>query len=249
MRILLTNDDSHDSPLFLLAIQILKELGELEIVVPAEEQSWKGKAMTRFGELYTDRIDLHGTPAWSVSGTPADCVNLAIYNLLDTPPDIVVSGINIGHNTGLSFFMASGTLGACFEANIAGIPAIALSQGMTREDHRAWYSERAFPPDSLTRLEDQVRKLLPAIWTSYVATLSEPITWSFNIPDQCRTMDLVETRMGRTYYGQCFSRRGDQYYHNLQPFRIDDAPDTDQAVVFGGNVSATRIDIREIGQG
>jgi 5'-nucleotidase len=249
MRILLTNDDSHDSPLFLLAIQILKDLGDLEIVVPAEEQSWKGKSMTRFGTLYTDRIDLHGTSAWSVSGTPADCVNLAIYNLLDAPPDIVVSGINIGFNTGLGFFMASGTLGACFEANIAGIPAIALSQGLTREDHRAWYSERRFPPDALVRLDGQVRALLPVIWSSYAAVLTEPITWSFNIPDECRDLTLVETRLGRTFYGQCFSQRGDQYYHDLKRFEIDDAPDTDQTVVFGGNVSATRIDIREIGQG
>ena len=82
MRILLTNDDSHDSPLFLMIIQMLQELGELTIVVPAQEQSWKGKSMTRFGELYVDRIDLHGTAAWSVSGTPADCVNLAIAKLL-----------------------------------------------------------------------------------------------------------------------------------------------------------------------
>lgn len=249
MRILLTNDDSHDSPLFLLAIEILKKLGELEIVVPAEEQSWKGKSMTRFGMLYTDRIDLHGTPAWSVSGTPADCVNLAVYNLLPAPPDIVVSGINIGHNTGLGFFMASGTLGACFEANIAGIPAIALSQGMTREDHRAWYSERSFPAASLALLDEQIRALLPGIWASYVTTLNEPVTWSFNIPHQCQNLNPVETRLGRTFYGQCFSQRGDQYYHDLQPFRIDDHPDTDQAVVFGGSVSATRIDIREIGQG
>ena len=49
MRILLTNDDSHDSPLFLLAIKVLEGLGDLTIVVPAQEHSWKGKSMTRFG--------------------------------------------------------------------------------------------------------------------------------------------------------------------------------------------------------
>ena len=67
MHILLTNDDSHDSPLFLLAITILQSFGDLSVVVPAEEQSWKGKSMTRFSDLYVDRIDLHGTPAWSVT--------------------------------------------------------------------------------------------------------------------------------------------------------------------------------------
>jgi 5'-nucleotidase len=249
MRILLTNDDSHDSPLFLLAIRVLKDLGELTVVVPAQEQSWKGKSMTRFGELYVDRIDLHGTPAWSVSGTPADCVNLAIYNLMDAPPDIVVSGINIGINTGLGFFMASGTLGACFEANIARIPAIALSQAMAYEDYKSWDTQRTFAADSLARMETNTRQLLPLIWEDYVRPLDQPITWSFNLPDHANGLEVIETRLGQTFYGQCFSQRGDQYYHDLQRFDIDPSPDSDQAVVFGGNVSATRIDISEIGQG
>lgn len=248
MRILLTNDDSHDSPLFLLAIRILQAHGELTVVVPAQEQSWKGKSMTRFGELYVDRIDLHGTAAWSVSGTPADCVNLAIYNLMDTPPDAVVSGINIGINTGLGFFMASGTLGACFEANIARIPAFALSQALTGEDFRRWYTERAFSPSTLERMSAATEKLLPSIWSEYVETTREPVTWSFNLPDPGRNLDIVRTRLGRTYYGQCFSRRGDQYFHDLQPFEPDKAPDTDQAVVGRGQVSATRIDLAVIGQ-
>ncbi len=248
MRILLTNDDSHDSPLFLLAIEILRELGDLSVVVPAQEQSWKGKSMTRFGELYVDRIDLRGSAGWSVSGTPADCVNLAIYNLMDVPPDIVVSGINIGLNTGLGFFMASGTLGACFEANIARIPAIALSQAMTFEDHKAWYTERVFAADSLLRMETSTRQLLPMIWENYVLALDRPITWSFNIPDHCKSFDVIETRLGQTYYRQCFTQRGDQYYHDLRRFEIDSSPGSDQAVVFAGNVSATRIDISEIGQ-
>ena len=248
MRILLTNDDSHDSPLFLLIIEILRELGDLTVVVPAQEQSWKGKSMTRFGELYVDRIDLRGTSAWSVSGTPADCVNLAIYNLMEAPPDIVVSGINIGINTGLGFFMASGTLGACFEANIARLPAIALSQAMAFEDHRSWYAERTFAAESLERMGSYARRLLPVIWENYVQELDSPITWSFNIPDHCRSLDVTETRLGRTFYGRCFSQRGDQYYHDLQRFEIDQSPDSDQAVVSGGNVSATRIDITEIGQ-
>lgn len=248
MRILLTNDDSHDSPLFLLAIALLQEYGELSVVVPAEEQSWKGKSMTRFNELYVDRIDLHGTPAWSVTGTPADCVNLAIYNLMNEPPDLVVSGINIGINSGLGFFMASGTLGACFEANIARIPAIALSQALTREDFGAWYNTRSFPQASLARMQAATRELLPVIWNDYALTLDEPVTWSFNIPDPPLHPEIVRARLGRTYYRQCFSQRGDQFYHDLQPFEIDPAPDTDQAVVAAGNVSATRIDLSEIGQ-
>lgn len=248
MRILLTNDDSHDSPLFLLAIKVLEDLGDLTVVVPAQEHSWKGKSMTRFGELYVDRIDLHGTPAWSVSGTPADCVNLAIYNLMDEPPDIVVSGINIGINTGLGFFMASGTLGACFEANIARIPAIALSQAMSFEDHKMWYSERRFAEPALERMTGSVSEVFPRIWEDYALKMNSPITWSFNLPDHTGDLEIIRTRLGQTFYQQCFSQRGDQYYHDLQRFPIDEAPDSDQAVVFGGHVSVTRIDLAEIGQ-
>ena len=167
MHILLTNDDSHDSPLFLLAIEILQGLGDVSIVVPAQEQSWKGKSMTRFGELYVDRIDLHGHAAWSVSGTPADCVSLGIYNL----------------------FMASGTLGACFEANIARLPAIALSQAMTFEDHRAWYTTRSFPEASLERMAGNTRKVLPEVWQEFAVSHHEPVTWSINLPDPCESPD------------------------------------------------------------
>lgn len=248
MRILLTNDDSHDSPLFLLAIEVLQNLGDLTVVVPAEEQSWKGKSMTRFGELYVARIDLHGTPAWSISGTPADCVNLAIYNLMQEPPDIVVSGINIGINTGLGFFMASGTLGACFEANIARTPAIALSQAMSSEDHRTWYTQRRFSADTLARMTSATRKLFPAIWQDYALKLDSPVTWSFNLPDRSDSLEIVRARIGQTYYRRCFSQRGDQYFHDLQKFDIDKAADTDQAVVSSGRVSATLIDLSEIGQ-
>jgi 5'-nucleotidase len=248
MRILLTNDDSHDSPLFLLAISVLEKLGELTVVVPAQEQSWKGKSMTRFGELYVDRIDLHGTPAWSVTGTPADCVNLGIYNLMDEPPDIVVSGINIGINTGLGFFMASGTLGACFEANIARIPAIALSQAMSREDHKNWYTDRRFSAEALERMTTSVTSVFPRIWAEYALPMNSPITWSFNLPDHTGDLEIIRTRLGQTFYQQCYSQRGDQYYHDLQRFPIDDAADSDQAVVFDGHVSATRIDLSEIGQ-
>ena len=103
MRILLTNDDSHDSPLFHYTIEALSLIGDVDIVVPATEQSWKGKAMTRVGGLKVEDIDLFGTLGKSVTGTPADCVNLAIHNLLEHRPDVVVSGTNIGKNVGVGF--------------------------------------------------------------------------------------------------------------------------------------------------
>ncbi|MCZ6773739.1 MAG: 5'/3'-nucleotidase SurE [Proteobacteria bacterium] len=249
-NILLTNDDSHDSPLFHHTIDALARLGDLTVVVPAEEQSWKGKSMTRYGPLYAEHIDIHGYPAWSVTGTPADCVNLAIYNLLDQRPDIVVSGINIGKNVGLGFMFSSGTVGACFEANIAGIPALALSQELNPEDFQHWDRERGFKADIAAQLKSLSDHLIPLVWKDLVAIGDpEPTTWNVNFPfTQSRAADIVITRLGHTYYEGCFVRRGDQFHHGLSSVQIDPRQDTDEMVIQSGRVSATKLDMRVLGQ-
>ncbi len=249
-RILLTNDDSHDSPLFHDAIDALQRIGEVDIVVPATEQSWKGKSMTRHGAIYAERIEIHGTPAWSVTGTPADCVNLGLYNLLDVRPDIVVSGINIGKNIGLSFLFASGTVGACLEANIAGLPALALSQELTSEDFWYWDANRAFRDDTRATVKALSASLIPRLWQELIVPgHHEPTTWNVNFPQFAEAVPpLVHTRLGHSYYHGCFKQRGDQYHHNLTTAVVDPAPDTDDAAVKAGQVSVTLIDMRTLGQ-
>lgn len=249
-RILLTNDDSHDSPLFHYTIAALNDIGEVDVVVPAEEQSWKGKAMTRHGPLYADRIDLHGTPAWSVTGTPADCVNLAIHNLLGARPDIVVSGTNIGKNVGLGFIFASGTVGACLEANIAGLPALALSQELAPHHFRQWMAERSFLPETVAELRALLTRLIPLVWDKLGLAGHVPATtWNVNFPAVALDeIAIVKTRIGHTTYEQCFTQKGDQFHHDLSNAHIDESPDTDNFVVRGGNVSATEIDMRVLGQ-
>ena len=250
LKILLTNDDSHDSPLFHFTIEALRLIGDVEVVVPAEEQSWKGKAMTRVGALYTDRIDLHGTPAWSVTGTPADCVNLAIHNLLDERPDIVVSGTNIGKNVGIGFIFASGTVGACIEANIAGLPALALSQELTPIHFQQWMMSRSFSPDLSAQLRSGLMRLIPEVWEGLGIRADAPATtWNVNFPSVVADdVAIIKARIGHTFYDRCFTQKGDQYHHNLKDVHVDDAADTDDCVVRAGNVSATEIDIRVLGQ-
>jgi 5'-nucleotidase len=250
--ILLTNDDSHDSPLFLRAIAALATLGEVHIVVPATEQSWKGKAMTRHGPLYAERIDLHGWAAWSVTGTPADCVNLGIHELLPARPAMVVSGINIGKNVGLGFLFSSGTVGACLEANIAGLPALALSQELSPEDFRYWDEHRAFQPALNASIERSVASLVPRVWQALIAPgHDQPTTWNVNFPaptTQSTEPQLVRARLGHSWYRGCFRRVGDRYHHALSTAEIDPAPDTDDAVLQAGQVSITLIDMRVLGQ-
>jgi 5'-nucleotidase len=250
-RILLTNDDSHDSPLFHFVIEALRSLGDLHIAVPATEQSWKGKSMTRYGPLYAERIAIHDFPAWSVTGTPADCVNLACYNLLEAPPDIVVSGINIGKNVGLGFVFASGTVGACLEANIAGLPALALSQELTREDFIHWDQQRAFREDTSAALKQSIAALVPRIWAQFVTPyFAAKTTWNVNFPfTPGQVPEIHRTRLGYTTYRDCFRQRGDQYHFGLAAADLDPAPDTDDATLKAGHVSATLLDIRTFGQG
>lgn len=250
LRILLTNDDSHDSPLFHYAIDALRALGEVAIAVPATEQSWKGKSMTRYGPLYAERIEIHDCTAWSITGTPADCVNLALYHLLEQRPDIVVSGINIGKNVGLGFVFASGTVGACLEANIAGLPALALSQELARDDFLHWDRERRFRTDTSAVLARLVETLVPQVWHALVEShLDQATTWNVNFPfTPHATPDIRRTRLGFTTYRDCFRRKGDQYHFGLASADIDPDEDTDDTTLKAGHVSATLLDIRTFGQ-
>lgn len=252
MKILLTNDDSHASPLFEYAIEKLKTMGDLKIVVPKEEQSWTGKSITRFKHLYVDEITLYGHPAHCLDGTPADCINWGIYHLYENRPDLVVSGINIGINSGLGFALSSGTIGACFEANIAGVPGVALSQDFSHEVFRHWLENRVLPPDVLEHLRKQNASLLNDVFAELLnqeRILEQPVTWNVNLPyralPECKP---VRTFLGHTFYSSCFRRRGDRFHHDLDPPLPDRRHQADGTVVRAGNISITKIDIRDLGR-
>ncbi|NLC71363.1 MAG: hypothetical protein GX751_08410 [Desulfuromonadaceae bacterium] len=253
MEILLTNDDSHRSPLFEFIIEKLDALGRLTIVVPKEEQSWTGKSITRFRHLYVDEIKLFGRNAFCLDGTPADCINWGIYHLYeDRRPDLVVSGINIGVNTGIGFALSSGTIGACLEANIASVPGVALSQDFDLVCFRHWLEKRALPQSVLGRLREQTETLLDRIFGRFregEGFLSRPVTWNINLPFVARPdWRMVDAFLGHTWYASCFRRAGDRFYHDLDPPRQDDRLGADGAVVRSGHVSITEIDIRALGR-
>jgi len=129
MRILLSNDDGIDAPGLAAMAGVLSGLGELTVVAPAAPQSAVGQAITVRRPMAVRRVGMAGVAdagAWSLDGTPADCVRLAIRKLLDRPPDLVVSGINSGANVGVHVFY-SGTVGAAAEGAICGVPAAAFS--------------------------------------------------------------------------------------------------------------------------
>ena len=126
-RILLTNDDGIAAPGLLAAADALKALGEVQIVAPAENQSAKGTALTTADPIHRTDVTLpNGMAAIGLTATPATTTRIALTKIVIARPDLVVSGINHGVNTGLAAYI-SGTVAAAREAASMGIPAIASS--------------------------------------------------------------------------------------------------------------------------
>ncbi|MFM1846647.1 MAG: 5/3-nucleotidase SurE [Pseudomonadota bacterium] len=252
MKILLTNDDSHISPLLGFIIKKLRSLGELTVVVPKHEQSWKGKSMTRFAFVHAEPIELFGHPSFTVDGTPADCVNVGIYHLCNGKPDLVVSGINAGLNAGMGFVFSSGTIGACLEGNIGGIPGIALSQAFDTETMNHYAAEYALPPETHTRLEAQTGPLLDRVFKVFAAhpsLLGQPITWNVNLPFHADpAVELRPTSMGRSTYGNFFARTEIHFEHRLREVFPDMTPGNDIHTIRAGHISITPLDMRAFGQ-
>jgi len=252
MEILLTNDDSHDSPLFHFLIDRLQVIGRVTITVPNEEQSWTGKSMTRFRKLRHRQVQIHGHAAHTLDGTPADCANFGIYHLYESKPDLVVSGINIGINTGVAYAMSSGTIGACLEANIAGIPAVALSQELSMEVYWEFTRNRRMSDEVTGRLDAQTAEVLGRLFGDLRGKqdlLTRPVTWSANIPYRTRdSWEIVPAALGHSFYGSCFEAADGGYQHNVAGTAPDRREHADWTVLKRGDVTLTCLDIRAFGQ-
>src|SRR5438132_6828925 len=139
MRILVTNDDGYRSEGLIALADRLKRIGDVTIVAPFEEASAIGHALTLRHPLRLERI---AERVFAVDGTPTDCVNVAVTQVLKTLPDLVVSGINKGWNLG-DDVTYSGTVAGALEAALLGIPAIAVSLKSTRNEYEFGPAARA----------------------------------------------------------------------------------------------------------
>ena len=126
--ILVTNDDGINAPGIRTLISIMKDIGDIVVVAPDSPQSGMGHAITINSTLHSSRITPKDSEIteYSCSGTPADCVKLAINELMPRKPDLCVSGINHGSNSSINVIY-SGTMSAAIEAGIEGVPAIGFS--------------------------------------------------------------------------------------------------------------------------
>jgi 5'-nucleotidase len=154
MRLLITNDDGIDSLFLHALVDALRTAGhELYVAAPKTEQSWIGCAKSRRRPVASALATRDfGCPAWSIDGTPSDCVSIALAHLLprDVQIDAVVSGINIGRNAALGFILASGTLAGAWEGAVHGLPAIGFSLDLTSETFETFHRDPEHPSAEIT---------------------------------------------------------------------------------------------------
>jgi 5'-nucleotidase len=146
-QILLTNDDGIRSPGLWAAAEALSELGFVSVAAPREQSSGAGRSMpvTSDGKLQKEQVVVNGKTwtVYAVGGTPAQAVQHGILELMESPPDLVVAGINYGENLTIGVTI-SGTVGAALEGAALGIPSMAVSLEMSKDFYLSYSDEIDF---------------------------------------------------------------------------------------------------------
>ncbi len=228
--ILVINDDGINAPGLLALTEYMKGLGEVVVVAPESPQSGMGHAITLDDTLYLKRMrtKADSPEMYSCSGTPADCVKLALQELLDRRPDICVCGINHGSNSSINVIY-SGTMSAAIEAGIEGIPAI----GFSLCDY-AWEANFEHSREFVkTIVEEALKNGMP-----------NGVVLNVNIPRLPREAikGIKVCRQARANWKEKFDRRtnpsGKVYYWLTGEFELlDKGEDTDEWALANGYIS------------
>jgi 5'-nucleotidase len=174
---------------------------------------------------------------FTATGTPADCASLAIHTLFDKPPDLVVSGVNLGLNFGLAFLLSSGTVGAAIEASIAGVPALAFSAALPRDAYGLSGDDRLRALGDLPERGADVARDITAAFLKH-GFPPEIDCVSVNMPSEVTRQSAREiTPVTRTRYGLLFQPADGGYRHKFSGLSVDSRPDGDVAAVSRGAVS------------
>lgn len=137
IKVLVTNDDGIEAAGITSLVEALAPMAEVYVAAPAEQQSAKSQSLTFLTEVEVEESRLAGAKeAWAVHGTPTDCVKIGLQKMKaeGIRPDYVMSGINMGYNTGLATYY-SGTVAGAREGALNGISSIALSVGNHEATH------------------------------------------------------------------------------------------------------------------
>jgi len=199
--ILITNDDSIYAKGIASLIDAVKDLGDILVVAPEKPQSGMGHAITVSKPLRLRKSDRYeGIEAYSCSGTPVDCVKLAIYEILKKRPDLILSGINHGANYA-SNVLYSGTMSAAVEGALEGIPSVGFS--LLNHDLDADFEASKIYAKKIT--SEVINRGLP-----------KGVCLNVNIPD-LPIKDIKGSRVCRqakAYWEDKFDKRQDPFGHD-----------------------------------
>ena len=228
--ILVTNDDSIVAPGIRALIEVMKEIGDVVVVAPDSPQSAMGHAITINNTLKLEKvhIDKELEQEYSCSGTPVDCVKIAVNEILKRKPDLCVSGINHGSNSSINVIY-SGTMSAAVEAGIEGIPAI----GFSLLDY-SWDAD--FEP-----IKNYVRKIALGVLEK---GLPEGVILNVNFPklSEEEIKGVKICRQAKAIWQEEFDKRtnpqGKDYYWLTGKFvNQDKGTDTDEWALENGYIS------------
>jgi len=232
--ILVTNDDGILAPGIRALISVMETIGDVIVVAPDKPQSAMGHAITVNNTLFIDKIskDDDTIAEYSCSGTPVDCVKLAVNEILKRKPDLCVSGINHGSNSSINVIY-SGTMSAAVEAGIEGIQAIGFS--LLDFD---WNAD--FEP-----IKSFVKKI--ALET-LANKLPSGVVLNVNFPKlkESEIKGIKVCRQAKAYYAQKFDKRqtpfGKDYYWLAGKFVNEDkGEDTDEWALANGYISVVPV--------
>ncbi|PKP43510.1 MAG: 5'/3'-nucleotidase SurE [Bacteroidetes bacterium HGW-Bacteroidetes-13] len=232
--ILVTNDDGITAPGIRALIKVLNEIGDVVVVAPDSPQSAMGHAITINSTLYVSAVNIDEGKQieYTCSGTAADCVKIAVNEILNRRPDICISGINHGSNSSINVIY-SGTMSAAVEAGIEGIPAI----GFSLLDYN-W--EADFEP-----AKEYIKKITKAALQN---GLTKNVVLNVNIPklkkDEIKGIKIC--RQAKAQWKEKFDKRtnpqGRDYYWLTGEFVVEDlGEDTDEWALKNGYVSVVPV--------
>jgi len=232
MRILLTNDDGIHAPGLLALYKALKSDYDLHVVAPESEMSAVGHAITLSSPIRVQ--DVHKNGAFfghAVKGTPADCVKIAVREILDRPPDIVLSGINLGANVGVNI-LYSGTVSAATEGAFLGIRSAAISLAALRDPDFRFAAQFS---------KEIVRFIMES-------GLRDGTALNVNIPGVTpdKITGVCVTRQGTSRFEERFERRNDPrgnvyYWLAGEKFIENGNPDNDSVALKQDKITITPI--------
>ena len=233
--ILVVNDDGINAPGIRKLISIMNDYGEVVVVAPDGPQSGKGHAITIESSIRCDKVIIDDGPQveYSCSGTPVDCVKLAVNKLITRKPNLCVSGINHGSNSSINVIY-SGTMSAAVEGALEGIPSIGFS--LLDYSHEADFSEG----------EKYIREITQSVLNN---GLPDGVCLNINIPksvDEKEIKGLKICRQAKANWVEEFDEREDpkgrKYYWLTGKFvNYDKGDDTDERALENHYISVVPV--------